>query len=475
MKYDGSAEMRVMMEQLKREKQMATGNILSILIKFGIPTMLGMIINALYNLVDTYFVGGFGMIQTAAVSLVFPLTLIVTGLGCVFGSGTGSKISRLLGDKQFDRARKYANVALMSATVCGIILSVILILFLEPVLRLMGADEAVLPYAVKYGRVIILGFLFSLLNITSNNIIVSEGATLFSSFALLTGAVLNIILDPVFIYVFHTGIEGVAYSTVISSVITTIMYACYFVSKKTRLKLSISRMKPEKIIYIDMMKIGVPMLVFQLLNMSTLSITNYLAAGYGNAILAAYGITYKLFCLEVNAVFGFLKGYQPLVGYNFGANLKHRVKQLTTTAIMITTIFCCCCNVILMIFAPQAIHLFNQDSTQVLQFGSLVLRIQAIGYMTLAFQFVGASYFLATGKAKQGGILSLCRGILFLILSLVLNAIFGSYGLLASYPITEFISSIITLMIICKSQKEEREQELEDRTNIISTEYALNK
>ena len=184
--------------------------------------------------------------------------------------------------------------------------------------------------------------------------------------------------------------------------------------------------------------------------------TNALAVKYGNPSVAAFGITYKLFCLEINAVFGFLKGYQPLAGYNYGAKDYDRVARFTREGIFITTAFCVVCNVLLMIFSPQAIHLFNQDSAEVLAFGALTLRVQAVGYMTLAFQFVGASYFLATGDAKNGGVLSLCRGVLFLIFALLLNGIMGQTGLLAAFPVTELVASGITAVLLLKYEKQSK-------------------
>ena len=441
------------MELTKRELAMGEGKIVPLLFQFGIPTMLGMIINAVYNLVDTYFIGSFGMLPTAAVSLVFPLTLLTTGIGSLFGSGTGSFISRLLGAKKHQEAREYAATALVSAAVLALLAAAVLELALEPTLTALGADGSTLPYALRYGRVILAGFLFSIFNVTANNIIVSEGATAFTSGTLVLGAVLNMVLDPVFIYCFHMGIEGVAWSTVLSSAVSSAIYAGYFLGKKTLLRFSLSGVKPSAAFYKNISKIGVPLLVFQLLSMATISLTNALCVGYGNAQLASYGITYKLFCIETNATFGFLKGYQPLVGYNYGAKKERRVRAFTARGILITTLFCVVCNLLLMLFAPQAIHLFNQDSADVLAFGALVLRVQAVGYMTLGFQFVGSSYFLATGKAKQGGVLSLTRGGLFLVFALLLNGLFGSTGLLMAYPVTELAASVFTGLMLAKERR----------------------
>jgi len=348
------------------------------------------------------------------------------------------------------------GILFVSAVVCGLVLSAGLLLGLRPILTALGAGGDTLPYVVQYGTIIIAGFVFSVFNITVNNIIVSEGATVFTSGVLVLGAVMNMVLDPLFIYAFHTGVEGVAYATVISSAASSLVYVLFFARGKGLLKFSLKYVKPSGNFFENVLKIVVPMLVFQLLNMATLTVTNALAVKYGNPSVAAFGITYKLFCLEINAVFGFLKGYQPLAGYNYGAKDYDRVARFTREGIFITTAFCVVCNVLLMIFSPQAIHLFNQDSAEVLAFGALTLRVQAVGYMTLAFQFVGASYFLATGDAKNGGVLSLCRGVLFLIFALLLNGIMGQTGLLAAFPVTELVASGITAVLLLKYEKQSK-------------------
>lgn len=442
------------MELTNKELEMLNEKVVPLLFKFGIPTMLGMIINAVYNLVDTYFIGSFGMIQTASVSIVFPLTLLVTGFGVLFGNGTGSKISRLLGNQKYQEVSEYFSTSVASAVFSGILLSILLLFTLKPILISIGADSDTLPYAMQYGTIIVAGFTFSLFNVTANNLAVAEGATVFSSITLLIGALLNIILDPIFVFVFHMGIEGIAYATVLSSAVSSVIYIHHFLFGKTLLPFSFKNVKPSIAIYSNICKIGVPLLAFQLLNMAALSVTNFLAVQYGNPTVTAFGITYKLFCLEINAVFGFLKGYQPLAGYNYGAEKFKRVLDFTYKGVLITTVFCIICNTFLIILAPQAIYLFNQDSAEVLSFGTHVLRWQAVGYLSLGFQFVGASYFLSIGKVKQGGILSLSRGILFLLFSFILNAAFHRAGLLCAYPLTELAASIITITVFFYSKKQ---------------------
>lgn len=197
------------------------------LLAMGIPTMIGMLINALYNLVDAYFVGGLGESQMAAISVVYPLGQVVVGLGLLFGNGAASYISRLLGQRNKDQANKVASTALYSSLVVGAIMIVLSILFLNPILRLLGATESVLPYAATYAGIYIVSCIFNVFNVTMNNIVTSEGAAKTTMCALLLGAVLNIGLDPLFIYTFNFGVAGAAIATAISQVVSTLVYLFY--------------------------------------------------------------------------------------------------------------------------------------------------------------------------------------------------------------------------------------------------------
>ena len=202
-----------MNNQNKKLELLGNAPIPKALLAMGIPTMIGMLINALYNLVDAYFVGGLGESQMAAISVVYPLGQVVVGLGLLFGNGAASYISRLLGQKNREQANKVASTALYSSLVVGAIIIVLSIIFLKPVLRLLGATDSILPYAATYAGIYIVSCIFNVFNVTMNNIVTSEGAAKTTMCALLLGAVLNIGLDPLFIYTFHLGVAGAAIAT----------------------------------------------------------------------------------------------------------------------------------------------------------------------------------------------------------------------------------------------------------------------
>lgn len=431
--------------------EMENGKVTKLLFKFGIPTMLGMLITAFYNLVDGFFVGRLGTNQMAAVSVVYPINLIIIGIGVLFGCGAGSVIARALGNKNYEKVSIYTSTTILVGSFIGLLVIALMFIGKNPFLHFLGANADTYEYAKSYGQIIMLALCFSVYNVICNNIIVAEGATSFSALAMFIGGILNIILDPTFIYIFNLGIEGVAYATLISSIVSAIAYTLYLFSKKTALGFSVKKVRLSKEIFSNIFKIGTPLLIFQVLISLSLSITNLIAVRYGNEIVAALGIVNRILSMELMAMFGFLKGYQPLVGYNYGSKNYIRVHELTQKSVYITTAFCIVFNLICIIFSKEILQIFNKESAEVVDFGIKLLRINSLTYMTLGFQLVYASYFLAIGRAKEGGILSIARqGIVFIPLLFMLTFLFNKTGILLAQPLSDLVACIITI-IICNN------------------------
>ena len=223
------------------------------LMALGVPIMIGMLINALYNLVDAYFVGGLGESPMGAISIVFPLGQVVVGLGLMFGNGAASYLSRLLGQGDRDTANKAASTALYSSVAIGAIIIIIAAIFLQPILTLLGATDTIMPYALIYGRIYIISCIFNVFNVTMNNIVASEGAAKTTMCALLLGAVLNIGLDPVFIYVLDMGVAGAAIATAISQAVSTFVYLIYVLRKKSAFSFRLQEFKPTRLIFTEIL------------------------------------------------------------------------------------------------------------------------------------------------------------------------------------------------------------------------------
>ncbi len=333
------------------------------LLAMGIPTMIGMLINALYNLVDAYFVGGLGESQMAAISVVYPLGQVVVGLGLLFGNGAASYISRLLGQRNKDQANKVASTALYSSLVVGAIMIVLSILFLNPILRLLGATESVLPYAATYAGIYIVSCIFNVFNVTMNNIVTSEGAAKTTMCALLLGAVLNIGLDPLFIYTFNFGVAGAAIATAISQVVSTLVYLFYIFRQKSAFQFRIKDCTFSKEILSEIFKIGVPTLVFQLLTSISISLINNAAGNYGDSAIAGMGVVTRLISMGSLTVFGFIKGFQPIAGYSYGAKKFDRLRTAIKISILWSTIFCVIVGLLFSLFSTTIVSQFTTGNT----------------------------------------------------------------------------------------------------------------
>ncbi len=415
------------------------------LLSLGLPTMIGMLINALYNLVDTYYVGGLGTDQMAAVTVAFPLGQIVVGLGLLFGNGAAAYLSRLLGRGDKETANKVASTALYSSVLIGGIMIVFSVIFLEPILKQIGAIESIMPYAISYTTIYITFSIFNIFNVAMNNIVSSEGAAKTAMCALLSGALLNVILDPIFIYNLNLGVAGAAIATAISQIVSTLVYLCYILRKKSVFSFSIKHCCFSKEIMSEILKIGVPTLVFQLLTSLSISMINNAAKEYGGSVLAAMGPLTKIMSMGSLIVFGFLKGFQPIAGFSYGAKKFNRLNEAIITSILWSTIFCTIFGLIAAIFSTQIMTLFTKDDMEMIRVGSIALRASGISFMLFGIYTVYSFLFLVLGKAKEGCFLGACRqGICFVPAILILPSFLGLNGILYAQPIADFLSAVIT-------------------------------
>lgn len=307
------------------------------LLVLGLPTRVGMLINALYNLVDAYFVGGLGTDAMGAITVAYPLGQVIVGLGLLFGNGAAAYLSRLLGKGDIETANKVASTALYSSVIIGAIAIIISVIFLKPILRQLGALDSVMPYAVSYTSIYIVFSIFNVFNVTMNNIVSSEGAAKTAMCALMAGAILNVILDPIFIYSLGFGIAGAAIATAISQMVSTVVYLIYIFRKSSMFSFSIKEYSFTKDIMSEVLKIGIPTLVFQILTSVSMSMINGAAKDYGSSALAAMGPVTKIMSMGSLVVFGFLKGFQPIAGYSYGARKFDRLHAAIRTSIIWST------------------------------------------------------------------------------------------------------------------------------------------
>ena len=474
-----------MNSQSKKMELLGSTSIPKALLAMGIPTMIGMLVNAFYNLVDAYFVGGLGESQMGAISVVYPLGQVVVGLGLLFGNGAASYISRLLGRGDKENADKVASTALYSSVSVGSVIIIISMVFLHPILKLLGATDSILPYAATYAGIYIVSCIFNVFNVTMNNIVTSEGAAKTTMCALLTGAVLNIALDPLFIYVFDLGVAGAAIATAISQVLSTCVYLTYIFRKKSVFHFRVKDCTYTKETMSEIFKIGIPTLVFQILTSVSISLINNAAGDYGDSAIAGMGVVTRLISMGSLSVFGFIKGFQPIAGYSYGAKKFDRLREAIKTSILWSTAFCVIFGVILALFPTAIVSQFiprghtasdvlrtvsqgTKGDAEMTRIGAASLRANGISIMLFGFYTVYSSLFLALGKGREGFILGACRqGICFIPVILLLPMVWGLNGIIYAQPIADVLSAIITIFMAIPLHK--KLNEMQKQTSAIST------
>lgn len=425
------------------------------LMALGFPTMAGMLINAVYNLADTYFVGGLGTDQMGAVTVAFPLGQMIVGLGLLFGNGAAAYLSRLLGRGDKETANKAASTALYSSVMIGAVIIIGSLIFLKPILKQIGAIESVMPYAITYSSIYITFSIFNVFNVTMNNIVSSEGAAKTAMCALMSGAVLNVVLDLLFIYVLNLGVSGAAIATAISQILSAFVYLCYILRKKSVFNFHIKECCFSKAIMSEILKIGIPTLLFQILTSLSISMINNAAKEFGSSALAAMGPVTKIMSMGTLVVFGFLKGFQPIAGFSYGAKKFDRLHEVIKISILWSTIFCIIFGFIAAVFSSQIMYQFTKGDMEMIRIGSAALRANGLSFLLFGFYTVYSFLFLVMGKAKEGCFLGALRqGICFIPVILLLPMAMGLNGILYAQPIADVISAVITVFMAIHLHKQ---------------------
>lgn len=445
----------MMKEQSKKMELLGSAPVWKALLAMGLPTMIGMMVNALYNLVDAYFVGGLGTSQMGAITVAFPLGQVIVGLGLLFGNGAASYISRLLGRQDKETADKVASTALYGSIFVGGFLILCAVIFLHPILKLLGATESIMPYAVTYTSIYIISSIFNVCNVTMNNIVTSEGAAKTTMCALLTGAVLNIVLDPVFIYLLHLGVAGAAIATAISQIVSTCVYLNYIRMRKSIFSFRIKNCRFSKTILSEIMKIGVPTLIFQLLTSLSITLITMQAKKYGDSAIAGMGAVTRIISMGSLMVFGFLKGFQPIAGYSYGSKKMERLHEAVRLSILWSTLFCVLFGLVMSLCSAPIIAQFTKHDLTLIEIGQRALRANGLSFMLFGFYTVYSSLFLALGKGREGFLLGACRqGICFLPVIFILPALLGIEGVIYAQPAADVISAIAAALMAIPLHRE---------------------
>lgn len=420
----------------------------SLLIKFSIPAIVGMMVNALYNIVDRIFIGNssdLGSYGLAGITIGFPIMIILLAIGILFGVGGATLFSIRLGEQRQEEAEEVLGNAFLLLICTGLLFMIIGQFTIKPLLISFGASEKVLPYSMEYMRVIFFGAIFQVTNLGLNNFIRADGNPNTAMLTMFLGAGINIILDPIFIYVFKMGMTGAALATVLAQMVSTIWVVAYFLGKRSRNKLKLEYIKVGSHITGLIISLGLPGFLLQLSNSLLNVILNKSLFIYGGDVaVSGMGIVNSIQTLLIMPIIGIRQGSQPIISFNFGAKKNHRVKKTIKLAIMAGTGVIVVGYIIIRLFPVQIIGLFNKEA-ELLDFGSYALLSWFLCAPVIGFQIIASNFFQAIGRAKAATFLTLTRQVIFLIPALLIFPRFwGIKGLLHAAPFADLSAAILT-------------------------------
>ena len=422
--------------------------------KLALPVVLSMIVSLVYNMVDTYFIALTGVQElVAGVSLVAPMFTLMIAFGDIFGLGGSSAISRLLGEKKDNEAKKTCAFCIWISLVFGLCISVILLLFRTQILGLLGVGKDTYQYAKAYYTWIAIGAVSIIFSMVPSNILRTEGLAVQSMAGSIIGSIVNIIFDPIFIFGLNQGAAGAAMATVLGNIIADIYYVYAVMKKSKRLTCSPSHMKVTGRRIRDILMIGIPASITNIMQTFMMVMTNNFLLTYGTDKVAAMGIALKVNMITALVLVGFAFGGQPLVGYNYGAKNEKRLKNILKFAYLFEMGLGLLFTILMCIFAPQIIKVF-MDKPDIITNGAMMLRFQQIGMTFMSVSLISTCVCQAVGNAGGAFVLSISRqGVIYVLALFIMSNVFGYTGVLVSQACSDVVTALIAAVIMLKIMK----------------------
>lgn len=443
------------------ENPLGSEPVSTLLRRFAVPSVIAMLVSALYNMVDQLFIGhSIGVLGNAATNVAFPLSMVCTSIGLLCGIGGAANFNLCMGRREPEHAKSYVGNAISMLAILGVILCVAVQLFLHPMMLLFGATPDVIDYACTYTRITSIGFPFLIVTIGGSNLIRADGSPKFSMLCNLVGAIVNTILDPLFIFVFHMGMAGAALATITGQILSFALVVFYLRGFKT-LPLSLSDLKPNMACWARIAALGatpafnqVAMMVVQIVMNNTLTYYGSNSV-YGSDIpLACAGIISKVNMLFFSFVIGISQGLQPIVSFNFGAQKYDRVKDAYKKAVFAATAISIVAFLCFQFFPRQIIGIFGSGSKEYLHFAERYFRIFLFFTFLNGIQPVSSNFFTSIGAPKKGIFLSLTRQIIFLLpLLLIFPYFFGIDGVMYTAPIADLAAASVSIVMVVREFK----------------------
>lgn len=419
-----------------------------LVMKLAVPTIISMLVTNLYNVADTFFVSSIGTSASGATGVVFALMAIIQAFGFMLGHGAGSNISRQLGSRDVEDARRYASTSFFLSIFCGCMIMLLGLIFQTPLMRLLGSTDSILPYARDYSTYILLAAPAMASSCVMNNILRYEGKAAFAMVGLTSGGILNIFGDMFLIYGLKLGIKGAGISTAVSQYIGAAILFAPFAMKQVQSRFGLRYVTRDWREVRNILAVGMPSMMRQGLNSISVMFLNQCASVYGDAAIAAMSIVSRvinfLFCVGL----GIGQGFQPVSAFNYGAKKYSRVKEAFMFSLRAAMSFLCFAAVIGFLFAGRIILIFRDDP-DVISIGTLALRANCLSLILMPVSLCGNMLFQSIGKSGRATLLSSIRsGLVFIPALLILSRVFGLFGIQIAQPLSDFISAAITMPMV---------------------------
>ena len=450
-----------MQEEIKELNPLGYKPIGKLLKSLAIPAIIANLVNALYNVVDQIFIGqGIGYLGNAATNIAFPITTMCLAIGLTLGIGGASNFNLELGKGYPEKSKHTAGTAASTLIIIGIILCISVRIFLEPLMISFGATDKILEYSMKYTGITSYGIPFLLFSIGVNPLIRADGNAKYSMIAIVTGAILNTILDPLFMFVYNWGIAGAAWATVISQIVSATLLFIYFPRFKS-VKFSLNDFIPQLHYLKRIISLGFASFIYQFSNMIVLVTTNNLLKIYGkNSIygsdipIAVFGIVMKINVIFIAIVLGLVQGAQPIFGFNYGAKNYHRVRETMRLLLKVTFSIATILFIIFQVFPKQIISLFGEGDKLYFEFAIKYMRVFLAFISLNSIQISIATFFPSIGKAIKGATVSLTKQLIVLFpLLLTLPRFFGVEGVIYATPLTDLIAFTVAIIFLINEFK----------------------
>ena len=440
--------------QQKKYTMMIESPVEKLVIRLAIPSIITMLISAIYNMADTFFVARLDIQSPAAVGIVFSYMAFIQATAFFFGQGSANYISRALGARDVENAKLMASTGFFTTLIVGVLIALSGFIFMDKLLKLLGSTETILPAARAYFRYILIGTPIIMTSFVMNNQMRFQGNAWMGMAGIATGAVLNIILDPIFIFVFKMGVAGASLATMLSQCVSFLILLS-FTGKGDELPINIKYFKPTLQQYREITAGGLPSLGRQGLASIAVAYLNSLAGFYGDLAIAAMSVVNRLVMFAGSVLIGFGQGFQPVCGFNFGAKEYGRLKKAYYFSVIVATIYCGILSIAGYFGGSEVIALFRPDDPELIELGAMALRFQSYAFIFVGYVVIGNMFLQSTRKVVRASIIASLRQGFMLALSLyVCRGLFGLTGIAMAQPVADALSFLISVPLVVSGLRE---------------------